>query len=290
LVEDSRGWETSCIMGSLMPPVTLKPNGIDVWYIDESGDQVNFAVTGIAIPLLRPTKHGEWAFVWDDWLRRAIGSRKLLHNTHRIPSRKELHAVKLVAGRGRYRDGKRRFTRPAGCAVYQWMMSNLDWLPPSSVISVAGTASSQLYGHTRLEASMYGLFQRMERHSKHQKTTALAFFDAGHGEYRKLFRKARRFLPTGSKFGNWGTKSSTNIPMESFLKDANFKDSRHCIFTQIADLLAYGVFLKAKHSAGSLAPWQAAAQLETAYDRIPSSVINQAANSRRHPDGIVWLR
>ncbi len=78
----------------------LASGGIDVVYIDESGDDELFVVTSVTIPLLRPAEHGLWRFVWEDYLNLYRAFRTDLRNTHGIPVRKELHASKLVSGRG----------------------------------------------------------------------------------------------------------------------------------------------------------------------------------------------
>lgn len=117
----------------------------------------------------------------------------------------------------------------------------------------------------------------------------LVFFDQGHGEYRKLYRKARRFLPTGSAYGQWNESgASRNLPLDNFTKDANIKESEHSFFVQLADLLSYALFLKRKGEMDSLADWQVEHQLASLYDAVPIRVINTWA-SRRDGQGIVRL-
>jgi len=202
----------------------LESGGIDVWYVDESMDPRFLATAAIAIPLLRNSGPG-WQFAWDNYLDAAMQFRRRLKATHGIAIRKELHAVKLASGRGRYRYGKEQFSRKAASGVYRWILSELGFLPERSIITVVGKGSPALYGHRRLEASMYALFQRMQRASHATSRNGMTFFDEGHGEYRKLYRKARIYLPTGSRYGGWTAGASKNIPMGLFFKDANFKRS-----------------------------------------------------------------
>jgi hypothetical protein len=74
-----------------------------------------------------------------------------------------------------------------------------------------------------------------------------------------------------------------------FFKDGNEKDSKHCRFTQIADLIAYAAFLKRKGELNRLTTWQQAYNLGTLYDEIPVGKINTAVQTRPRKDGIVRL-
>jgi hypothetical protein len=73
-----------------------------------------------------------------------------------------------------------------------------------------------------------------------------------------------------------------------FTKDANNKISKHCHFTQLADLVAYAAFLKLKLEINGLTEWQVRYNLGNVYDALPSHKINHRAASR-NPDGIVRL-
>lgn len=259
--------------------------GADVWYVDESGDEDLLAVSTFSIPLLRK-KGTEWHITWDAEFEKIRTLRRWLRDVHGVPIRKELHAVKLVSGRGRY-GRRQQLSRASGAALYKRILSQLSFLPESSIITVVGRRRATLYGHTALNALSYALFQRMQRASLRK--NGMTFFDEGHGEYLKIYRKARVFLPTGSSRGGWESGAlSENKPMTSFFKDANFKRSQHSWYIQIADLVAYAAFLKAKARIGSLTAWQQALGLGAAYDIIPSASLNQRASST-DPQGIVWL-
>ena len=105
----------------------LAPGGIDVFYIDESGDTDIFVITSVAVPLLREVEK-RWTFVWDDYLRAYKEFRSELRTTHGVPARKELHASKLVSGRGQYRHGRYQFGKKPAAAVYRWILQHLDFL------------------------------------------------------------------------------------------------------------------------------------------------------------------
>jgi len=267
----------------------MASQGIDVFYLDESGDSQLFVLTGVTIPLLRPTDTGVWRFVWDDYLDLYKTFRASLRAVHGISVRKELHASKLASGRGRYGRHGQQLGPVAGSAIFRWILQRLDqFLPPSSVITVTATPTSNLYGATRLEACLHALFQRMEKACVANRTSAMTFFDQGHAENLAIYRRARVYLPTGSMFGGWFGGKTKNIPMKHFFKDANFKDSKHSLFIQAADLIAYAAKLREKAPLGALTAWQAAAGLGNAYDDIPMAVLNLKA-SGKDPKGVVRL-
>lgn len=193
----------------------LPKNGLDVWYVDESGDEDIFVITGIAIPLLRPRE--EWlATVWEDYLQATKEFRRNLSRTHAIPASKELHAFKFVAGRGRFhKDDSQRFSRRACASIFRWMLSELTFLPKSSIVTVVAPTRKaaglpkpeKIEGQDRRyqpwERALNALFQRMERASKATQTSGITFFDGTQDGYLRLYRKARRFLPTPSAYGHW---------------------------------------------------------------------------------------
>jgi hypothetical protein len=260
----------------------LRPGGIDVFYIDESHDKTLYAVTAVAVPFIRPIE-GVWNIVWPDYLAAAKEWRRRIADDHKIPTRKELHGWKLVSGRGNYLYGSRQL-KPAACApVYQGILSKLDWLPEASIITVAGRRGRAMYGHARLERVMHALFQRMRRQAEKREVNAMVFFDQGHPEYRSLYRRAMVNLPTGSRYG-----PARNLPLDAFIKDGNEKNSKHCLFTQAADVVAYAALSKFRHELGLLDPDQEANALHTIFDGLPEQFRNLAA-SGRGGDGIVRL-
>lgn len=267
----------------------LRPGGIDIFYIDESNDGHLYVMTAIAIPFVRST-NGIWHIVWPDYLDAAKAWRKRIKTTLQVPTNKELHGVKLASGRGNYLQGQYQFDRPRAGAVYRRILEMVDFVPEASIITVASYRGGRpLYGASRLEAALHALFQRMRKQCLERFANAIVFFDAGHPEYRKLYRKAQVYLPTGSALGSWhGGIFSKNLPLDMFTKDANDKISKHCHFTQLADLIAYAAFLKLKGEHQLLAPWQAQYSLNNLYDSLPTALVNHAA-SRRFPDGIVRL-
>jgi len=219
---------------------SLPAGGMDVFYIDESTAPGSvFAFTAICVPFLR-LQDFEWRMVWEEHLKGIREWRRRASKRDGLRVAKELHASKLASGRGRFRHGTTQYTRVEAAQVYRALLADIDFLPQPSVLSVVSGPGSILYGHSQLEASLIALFQRMRTSCERSERLGLVFFDEGHGEYRQMYRKARVYLPTGSRVHNWGSGTATkNLPLDNFVKDANFKDSRHCLFTQLADIIAY---------------------------------------------------
>jgi Protein of unknown function (DUF3800) len=269
----------------------LRHGGMDVFYIDESNDAQIYVVTAVAVPFLRSTE-GVWQVVWPDYLSAAKAWRRRIRQAVGIPVSKELHAVKLASGRGAYNKGKHQFDRPKAGSVYRQILRMADFLPDGSVLTVVSKRGGKpLYGMSRLEAALHALFQRMRLQCNARNTNGMVFFDEGHDEYRKMYRKAQVYLPTGSSFVGmgWGDgKTTANLPLDMFTKDGNSKPSHHCNFTQLADMIAYAAFVKVKAESGTLSEWQDRLSYGNLYDSFPTNKVNHKATTR-YPDGIVRL-
>lgn len=269
--------------------IELPSNGIDAWYVDESTDPDILAMSAIAIPFMRPVDE-KWMLVVDDYFEQVRAWRRDLRAAHGIPVNKELKGTKLVAGRNRYLQGKHSLRPAAGVAAYRDALSRLGFLAPSSIITVVGAPSATLYGHGRLEAILFALLQRMRTACDRSKRAGMIFFDEGHGEYRKLYRKARIYLPTGSALGNWSDgKSAKNLPLANFVGDANIRQSEHCNFTQIADLLSFAALNLRRGEIGTLPDDSSALGIDQLYDAIPVDRLNLKASGNDPKRGIVRL-
>lgn len=262
----------------------LRSGGMDIFYVDESHDSTLYAVTAIAIPFLRKVADA-WSIVWPDYLQAAQAWRRRISKELHIPLNKELHGTKLVSGRGNFLYGNRQFTRSQAVEVYESILEWINFIPDASIMTVIGRRGSQMYGHERLERSMYALFQRMRKQCLARDVNAMTFFDQGHPEYRRLYRRARVNLPTGSMFD----MVTTNMPLDMFVKDANEKASHECLFTQTADLIAYSALALRRYELGVLDADQKAYGLQGLYAQVPTRIINTKASLSYPRDGIVRL-
>jgi hypothetical protein len=261
----------------------LRPGGLDVFYIDESHDTKLYAVTAVTIPFLRQ-RDGHWYIVWPEYLDKAKAWRGRIKDRFKIPVTKELHAVKLASGRGAYKYGKHQFGPKESLSVFKGILSEVDFLPDASVFTVVGARGTRMYGHERLERVMNALFQRMRTQCTARLTNAMVFFDGGHPEYRSLYRKAQKVLLTGSRMD----LSPRNLPLDMFVKDGNMKESAHCNFTQLADLIAYAVFSRVKLERG-LEAGERAEDLASVYDHLPERALNKRVSRVAPIDGVVRL-
>ena len=108
------------------------------------------------------------------------------------------------------------FTKPKASAVYRDVLRTLGFLDDQSVFCSAAFSGGNLYGHSKLDAALYALFQRMRNQCVYRQVNAIIFFDEGHPEYRSLYRKSRIYLWTGSTIG-----TGRNLPLSMFTKDSN---------------------------------------------------------------------
>ncbi|MEM9086810.1 MAG: DUF3800 domain-containing protein [Pseudomonadota bacterium] len=272
-----------------MPLEKLPDCGLTTFYADESDDKKTYVISTIAIPTLGATK-ADCPIEWDSYLTKSQEWKADLRDKFGIPVRKELKGSKLATGRNSYQPRGKRLHGPKALEAYAHALRGLDFLPSESVFSVTCERSSSLYGYTKLEAALYATFQRMQRKCESDKLAALIFFDEGHGEYRQLFRKAKKYLPTGSKQGNWGDGStSRSMPLINMLEDANFKDSKQSIFVQIADLVAYATLQKIRKEQGRQSEREKELWFGSLHDQIPKRILNTRVDTQG-TDGIKRLK
>jgi len=255
-------------------PNVLPNAGVTTFYADESDNKAIFVIACVGIPTVGRAGH---ALVdeWREYYEAARAWRAGLKRRFDIPVAKELKGSKLATGHNRYAGGRAPLYGMAAIEAYRAALSGLGFLPDASVFSDAAPRGYVLYGHTRLEAALFAMFQRIQRHCTTVDRAALMFFDEGHEEYRTLFRRARVYLPTGSRVGAWqGGAASRNVPFATAIKDANFKDSRRSHFVQMADLVAYATLLKLKAEAGTFSPREVRLGAGSLHDSLPRRVLN----------------
>jgi hypothetical protein len=223
--------------------------------------------------------------VWPEYIEAAKAWRGRLRDRFKIPPGKELHGVKLAKGRGAYKYGKHQFGPIESVSIYKGVLSEMTFLPASSIFTVVGERGTMLYGEERLARVMNALFQRMRMQCRARNVNAMVFFDEGHPEYRSLYRKAQKVLLTGSSV----SLATRNLPLDMFVKDGNEKKSAFCHFTQIADLVAYAAFSRVKLER-NMGDEDEAAKLATIYSSLQIKFINTNVSKGNPSDGIVRLQ
>jgi hypothetical protein len=273
---------------------TAHPNfsRLSTFYADESDNKAYYVIACLNIPTIHARLYGVLGtnVEWQGYYDQLVEWRRKLKATFNVPIKKEIKGSKIATGRNRYDGGSAPIYGMKAFKLYEYALRNLDFLPASSVFSVSAPKGYVLYGHTRLEATLYAMFQRMEMQCASKSHVAILFFDEGHAEYRKLFRKACVYLPTGSNRGDWGDGAATkNKPFSRAIKDLNFKDSRQSGFIQIADLIAYATLLKMKKESGTLSDREKNLGFGDIHDCIPRHILNAMVDNRSS-DGIKRLK
>lgn len=232
-----------------------------IYYIDESYDASKFCLTALGL------KVATWRVAFE-----AVREyRRQMKASDGVWLRTEIHARDLTRGRGELGPG----------TVGKWRRSRIFYelleltasLPDVHLVNIcvdrAGRSDPQLDawdrllnrlnrladGRNRQENALRRklmadirprvsadvcdkLEQRLVPYSAH----ALIIADLGHEqEIVRLRRKLSvvNFIP--SRFGSWGTASAKNIPLTHLVEDALFRDSRHSLFIQLADCVAFAL-------------------------------------------------
>lgn len=263
----------------------LAPNGIDIFYIDESERHPLSVASSVCVPFLRP-KDKSWEFVWDKFNSSAEAWRRALSKKHSVRFREELHGYKILKHQGLYHKDWRNLSPTEATGLYQDALAELAWLPNGAIMSAFATDASSLMGHSGIDACMFSLFQRIRNDCNHRNVNGMIFFDEGHTSYLRLYRMAQKYLPTGSMWGGWGSTRTRNLPLSMFPKDANIKNSGLSYFMQVADLVSYAARLKLERERNSLAAKRVNRGHHLVYDSIPKAHLNTAATMKRK-DAIV---
>lgn len=225
-------------------------------YIDESGDESCSVMSALAIPA------SSWLACFNDirvW-------RKSLSETFGIPVRKELHAFKFVAGRGRpsYRILTKRQRADIFCNGLRMCakLSDRDaWL-----FNVVCGPKSHLQ-------CCELLVNRFQLFLNGLQGNAILFFDEGHeAEQVALLRKMRVFNPIPSHFGG-----SYNAPAMNILEDPVFRNSKHSVFVQLVDFCAYALLRHEK-------PLKRAAEygIDKAFELLEPVMLKKASRSDKY--------
>lgn len=208
-------------------------------YVDESGD-----------PFGDPRVAGSPAYTlgvvvirdhdWADAFDAVINMRRRLKSTFAIPVRSEIKASYLVRNGGVF--GGLRLSPHQRRYIYR---QHLQILAPVHARAFAVHVDKVRYAergelsHVRTDL-WDGLFQRLsimhDRDDGSRKSPVLLVHDEGEElTIRKLARKARRFLTSGSAFG----PTSLQLSERWLIDDPVSRQSHHSYFVQLADLVAY---------------------------------------------------
>lgn len=233
-------------------------------YIDDSKDQYICVFSAIAIPVER----------WREAFDAVRQFRRDLRRKHGIYVYKELHAWKLVSGRGRIADGI--VTKWQRCQVFTEAVQLLTKLPECRVFNVC-------FPRKEDERAFERLANRINRTLKTWDSYAVLFCDRGKEmAYTKLLRRMGVFNPIPSQYGGWGLEAdlSKNIPIERIVEDPVFKPSSQSYFVQLADFVAYALLRRERPL-----PSKTKYGIDKVFDLIDPILVKEA--TRYDPQGII---
>lgn len=192
-------------------------------YLDESKDENRFFVYSALIV------DGE---TWTSAFEKTKEFRRKLRQDHGIYIAQELHAWKFAAGKGQISD--RVLDKARRAAIFREVLQFIADAGEFNVISSCNRIEQ--YAFERL-------MNRLNNVLKEHDQRMLLICDEG--EQREVTRRIRRLRvhnPIPSRMGAWATGEATkNIPLDRFVEDPVFKDSKTSYFIQLADFCAYAL-------------------------------------------------
>ncbi|MFJ9522674.1 DUF3800 domain-containing protein [Kitasatospora sp. NPDC101801] len=202
-------------------------------YVDDSGTGDVRTMTGLLIP----------ATGWNDLLHCWLEGRREVERTWGVPKNAELHAVKLVKGRGTFcstAEQEKQFSKPARIRAHEMMLQRLARCEQLVVTTVAC--------RTKVHTDVYRCFvEHIERWAAERDTHVLIVLDGNPGPedsdrlsgeaaaeaWRQAVRSAAPYRDT-----------HRGLPLASrrVLEDPVMQDSAYSQLIQAADMVAYAAF------------------------------------------------
>ena len=175
-------------------------------YIDDSRDEQICVFSALIIPAER----------WRECFELVRTFRRGLKTSDGVFVRKELHAWKLVSGRGRISD--RVVTKYRRCQIFKEALTLVAALPDVHLANACSTANDD-------ERVFEWLANRINRTMRAWQSHAMLICDQGkEAAYTRLLRRMGVFNPIPSMLGGWPEGTATrNIPVELILEDPSSK-------------------------------------------------------------------
>lgn len=190
-------------------------------YVDDSKDEKLACFSALAVP----------ADSWHVTLDRFISLRRILRETEGVPIRFEFHATDWLGGKGWF---DKPIRRPDRVRIYDYLLAGVAMMPGIQLFNAAVPQHKEDIAFERL---LNRINVNMRKSSSH----AIIITDQGK-DYTKMLRRLRRYNPVQSKYGAWdGGAATKNLVLDRILEDIVFRDSRHSLFIQAADLCGYAL-------------------------------------------------
>ena len=235
-------------------------------YVDESSDPVAHATTISALML--PAES------WTDSFSRLRQFRRSLKQSDGVFVQKELHAWKLVSGRGAIAD--RIVTKSRRCEILKDHVRLATDLPGARLFNAVFPASD-------ISRAIERLLNRINTCAGGQHRNFLLVCDQGkEATYTRLARRMRVYNPIPSQYGSWRDSGMPrkNIPLRWMVEDPFFKDSAQSYFIQLVDMCCFAL-LRREYPLASRSRYG----IDTAFDLLGPILCREA--SGRDPDGIL---
>lgn len=200
---------------------------MNVVYIDESSDQDAAAtvISALSLP----------AESWAESFARLREFRRKLKSSDGVYVQKELHAWKLVSGRG-------------DIATHVVTKFRRNEIFREHVALAATLTGARLFNAVfptgDLERAMERLLNRINRCVTAQDGHFLIVCDEGKEQmYTRLARRMRVYNPIPSRFGAWDERGTTakSIPLDRMIEDPFFKESSQSYFIQLVDMCCFAL-------------------------------------------------
>ncbi len=275
-------------------PVAATDTPTDAFFLGLAKDEGLCVMTALSLPCA-PERDGR-LLPDREAAGRAHGWRIDLDLHHRVPMETPLSGASLVTGQPRPGEYDSWDAPPVSleraCAVFSKAVSGIDFGGAGSVMSVATTHRMETkYSHSMEWYTFRGLLQRMRTSAYKSGKDGIFCLPVGHPDYVEMFATSRTKLNVGSATSGWpkkggGLKSVTSRPLSMFHGDAIEVELEDYVVLQAADLLAHAVLFAIQGELGWLPGHLRGTGIETAYAKLPSSVLNTAASGKRN-DAIV---
>ena len=232
-------------------------------YLDDSRDEQLCVFSGLIVPDV------QWRAGFDQL--RAF--RRSLKATDDIFVRKELHAWKLVSGRGRI--STHVVTKYRRCQIFKEALQLAVGMPGVTLINGVTSANND-------ELLFEWLANRINRTMEARGSHAMLICDEGkEASYTRLIRRMGVFNPIPSNVGVWPEGTATrNITVDRILEDPFFKVSQRSYFIQLVDFCAYALLRKERPI-----PSKTKYGLDTAFNILDPILLKAA--TRNDPQGVL---
>ena len=189
-------------------------------YIDESKDENAFVYSAMFID----------AFQWNAYFARVLGWRQEWFQKVSIPPEYELHATKLVGGKGQPNKNRDKMYR---ANLFHEAIGRIERMEGVKIINAITSDKSR---HMHLFRQMLTcIHQTLQAHN------AYGLLICDEGNEGKMTSSVRKMKKENIVRSNEGLRFMYNKPLDRIIEDPLFKSSHKSYFIQLADFLAFSL-------------------------------------------------